>query len=201
MDCDMPLEKIISRCGEEGINCIAIADHGTIEGAVKMQEIAPFRVIIAEEILTPQGEIMGVFLKEGIPSGLSVEETIARIKEQGALVNLPHPFDLYRGFRLNSNKLEKLAEQLDLIEAFNARSPFFWTGTKARRFASKHDIPKTAGSDAHSPVEIGKAYVEMAEFNGRDEFLRALRTGKIHGRRSSPLVHLNSVRARLKKLW
>ena len=96
MDCNMPLKKIINRCLETGVNCIAIADHGTIEGALKMQTIAPFPVIVAEEILTLHGEIMGMFLTEGIPSGLSVEQTMSRIKAQGALVCIPHPFDIFR---------------------------------------------------------------------------------------------------------
>jgi len=90
-DCNTSLEQIISRCQQTGINCIAVTDHGTIEGALKMQSIAPFVIIVAEEILTPRGEIMGMFLKEGIPSGLSVEETISRIKAQDALVPLMIP--------------------------------------------------------------------------------------------------------------
>ena len=80
MDCSMSLKKIIDRCLEIGIDCIAVADHGTIEGALEMQSIAPFKVIVAEEILTHHGEIMGMFLREWIPSGLSVPETISRIK-------------------------------------------------------------------------------------------------------------------------
>ena len=96
MDCDMPLEKIINRCLETGINCITIADHGTIEGALEMQRLAPFTIIIAEEVLTHHGEIMGMFLKEPIPSGQSVEETISQIRAQGGLVCIPHAFDLFR---------------------------------------------------------------------------------------------------------
>ena len=197
----MALERIISRCQEVGINCIAIADHGTIEGALKMQEMAPFPVIIAEEILTPHGEIMGVFLKEAVPSGLSVEEAIAGIKAQDALVCLPHPFDTFRGFRLDSGSLEELAEQIDMIEVLNARSPFPWPEARARAFAEKHGIAKGAGSDAHSAVEIGNAYMEMTEFHDKDDFLQGLRKGKIQGHKTNPLVHLNSAWARVKKLW
>ena len=75
LDCNTPLEKIVSRCLEIGINCVAISDHGTAEGALKLREMAPFTVIVAEEILTPHGEIMGMFLEKTIPSGLSVAET------------------------------------------------------------------------------------------------------------------------------
>ena len=151
MDCNMSLEEIISRCLETGINCIAVADHGSVEGALKMQSLAPFPVIVAEEILTPHGEIMGMFLEERIPSGLPIEQVISRIKAQGALVCLPHPFDTFRGLRLGNGRLEELVEQIDVIEVFNARCPFLQPSTKAGAFARKHGFPGTAGSDAHTP--------------------------------------------------
>ena len=119
-DCNTPLEQIIKRCLEIGINCIAVSDHGTAEGALKMQTIAPFPVIVAEEILTPQGEIVGMFLKETIPSRLSVEQTISRIKAQGGLVCIPHPFDALRRSALDPKTIEKIVEQIDIIEVFNA---------------------------------------------------------------------------------
>ena len=199
MDCDMPLEQIISRCLEIGINCIAVSDHGTAEGALKMQSIAPFPVIVAEEMLTPHGEIMGMFLKETIPSGLSVEQTISRIKAQGALVNIPHPFDIFRQSALDSGIIEAIAEQIDLIEVFNSRYFLLRSAAKGQNFAQKYGIPQSAGSDAHTPCEIGNAYVEMPEFNGKDDFLQALAKSKIFGHRTNPLVHFNSAWTRIKK--
>jgi len=201
MDCDTPVNDIITRCLKTGINCIAIADHNAIQGALEMRSLAPFPVIVAQEILTPQGEVMGMFLKEGVPSGLTVEQAIAHIKAQGALVCLPHPFDVFRGLRVDGKRLEALAEQIDIMEVFNARSPFLHSAAKAQTFAEKYDIPGTAGSDAHTANEIGKTYVEMPEFNGRDDFLQALRQGKISRHRSSHLVHFSSLRARLRKLF
>ena len=198
MDCDTPLEKIVARCNKLGINCIAIADHGTIEGALRMQEIAPFPVIIAEEILTPVGEIMGVFLKEGIPSGASARETIDRIKAQDALVCLPHPFDILRRLRLSETELDELAADIDIIEVFNARSPFHTPALKAQAFADKHGLAKCAGSDAHSILEIGRTYVEMLEFEDKDSYLQSLRAGTITGKKSSPLVHFLSIWAKIK---
>ncbi len=199
MDCNTSLEDITSRCLETGVNCIAIADHDTVEGALKMQSLAPFLVIVAEEILTPHGEIMGMFLKERIPSDISIEQAISHIRAQGALVCLPHPFDTFRGLRLDSKRLEELTQQIDIIEVFNARSPFLWLSTNAQNLAKKYDLPEIAGSDAHTPNEIGSTYVEMPEFNGEDDFLQALRKGKIHRQRSSPLVHFSSTWAKLKK--
>jgi predicted metal-dependent phosphoesterase TrpH len=199
MDCNVPLEQVIERCLELGINCVAIADHGTAEGALKMQEMAPFKVIVAEEVLTPFGEIMGLFLKETIPSGLSVEETVSRIKAQGGLVNIPHPYDTFRQSALKNSVLESLVGEIDVVEVFNARSVVRRDTTRARNFARKYGIAQSAGSDAHTPAEIGNAYVEMPDFNGRDDFIEALTAGKIFGRRTNPLVHFGSVWARIKK--
>ncbi|MFH1031691.1 MAG: PHP domain-containing protein [Chloroflexota bacterium] len=199
MDCEMPLETIINRCKETGINCIAIADHGNIDGAMELQKMAPFKVIIAEEILTPYGEIMGMFLKEGIPSNITVEEAISRIKAQDALVCLPHPFDKLRGIRLENHKLDNIANQIDVIEVFNARSPLPQDAAKAQAFARKYNIPETIGSDAHTPNEIGNTYIEILKFDGKDDFLQVLKQGKVHKRISNPLVHLSSTWAKMKK--
>jgi hypothetical protein len=198
MDSSTPLEKIIQRCQELGINCIAIADHGTAEGALKMQQIAPFKVIVAEEILTPHGEIMGMFLKETIPSHISVEEALERIKAQGGLVNIPHPFETIRGSALNSRVIEEIAGRIDLMEVLNSRSPFPKNSNQALDFARKHGIPGGAGSDAHTVNEIGHAYVSMPDFDGPEDFLKALAQGKICGQRSSPAVRLFSLWARMK---
>ena len=185
----MSLEAIISRCLKLGINCVAIADHGTIAGALKMREMAPFTVIVGGEILTPIGEIMGLFLSEEIPSGISPQEAIARIKAQGGLVCLPHPFDRMRGIAKH-HLIEPLLPSVDIIEVFNSRALRGNFNTKAQLLAQKNGLLCSAGSDAHIPHEIGHAYVEMSEFNGVEEFRLALGKGKIYGRLSCPLVHI-----------
>jgi len=201
MDCTMAPEKVIARCMELGINCIAVADHGTVEGGLRTQELAPFPVVVAEEVLTPHGEIMGVFLKESIPTCSSAREAIDRIRAQGGLVCLPHPFDTFRGLRLNVKEIEELVADIDIIEAFNARSPFTRPTTRATAFADKHGIPKCAGSDAHALVEIGNAYVEMPEFSDKEGYLEALARGRIRGFRSNPLVHFHSLWAKLRSAF
>lgn len=201
LDCGTPLDKIIGRCLEKGIGCIAIADHGTAEGALKLQENAPIIVIVAEEILTTHGEIMGMFLKESIPSGLSVAETIAHIKAQGGLVNIPHPFDIFRQSALRNHIIEEIADQIDIIEVFNSRSLPPQLSGKARAFARKHGLTQGAGSDAHTLLEIGNAYVEMPEFKGKDDFLKALTRGKIYGRTTNPFIHFASIWNKLRKRW
>ena len=198
MDCSTPLDKIIERCQELEINCIAIADHGTVEGALKMQKIAPFTVIVAEEIMTTEGEIMGMFLKETIPKGLTPQEAVKRIWEQGGLVNIQHPFETIRGSALKDRSILEIVAQIDLMEVLNARSPFPKSSNRARAFAEEHGIVPGAGSDAHTVIEIGNAYVIMPEFTGKDDFLKALSQGEIHGKRSGLKVRFYSTWAKVK---
>jgi len=199
IDCATPLDKLIERCLELGVNCVAIADHGTVEGALKLKEIAPFTVIVAEEILTPDGEVMGMFLEETIPSGITVTEAISRIRAQSGLVCIPHPFDIFRPSALGVNISEKVSGQIDIVEVFNARTLPFQNQNKAISFAEKHGLGKSAGSDAHTLPEIGNAYVEMPDFSNKDDFLEALAQGKIHGRKTNPLTHFASLKNRIVK--
>jgi len=191
-------QAYVQRCLDKGINCVAVTEHNNIEGALAVRRIAPFKVIIAEEIKTSEGELTGLFLKEIVPPGLTPEETIERVKAQGGLVSLPHPFDRVRREPLRKRARERILSQLDVIEVFNCRTTFKGDNNRARRLAEELGLPMGAGSDAHSPWEIGGAYVEMPEFEGPDEFLEALRRGRIVGRRANPLVHLISTYAKIR---
>ena len=187
------------RCLELGIDCIAVADHNTITGALKLKDIAPFKIIVAEEILTPVGEIMGLFLNEAVPRGLSWQETISRIRNQGGLVAIPHPFG--RSLPWNTNMLTstEVLSQVDIIETFNSRTPFSNSSARAWELAKEQDKVASAGSDAHTLSEIGRAYVEMPEFDGPDDFLNSLAQGKIFGQKSSYLAHFASTWAKIRK--
>lgn len=198
-DCCTPLEKIVDHCLNAGINCLAVADHNTIEGALKLQKIAPFKIIVAEEIMTSEGELMGLFLTEEIPRGLSPEETIARIKSQGGLVNIPHPFGRWPLYNPKKLKTPEILSQLDIIEVFNSRTPTPHSSAKAWQLARKFELPASAGSDAHTLGEIGRAYVEMPQFNTTDDFLHSLAQGRIVGRMSNPFTHLASVWIKIRK--
>jgi hypothetical protein len=188
----------VSRCLKLGINCLAVTEHNNIEGALAVQRIAPFKVIIAEEVKTTDGELTGLFLKETIPPNLTPEETIERIKAQGGLVALPHPFDRVRREPLRADARERILPHLDVIEVFNSRTTFRSDNERARRLAEELGLPMGAGSDAHSPWELGTAYVEMPDFDGPQEFLEALRQGRIVGRPANPLVHVISTVAKLR---
>lgn len=198
-DCSTTLEQVIDSCLKKNINCIALSDHNSVEGALKLKKIAPFYVIVAEEILTRQGEIMGMFLTHHIPPGLSIQESIKRIKDQGGLFCAQHPFDKFRSDALQADVMNEVVNQIDLVEVFNARTPLLNTSKQARRFAEEHNLPACAGSDAHAAGEIGNAYVEMPEFNGKEDFLQALKQGTVYGHRASPFCHFNSLLAKLRK--
>jgi len=197
LDCTVSLQEIIEACLKKGINCLAITDHGNITGALKMKAIAPFKIIVGEEVMTKEGEIIGLFLQDGIPNGLSPEETIKRIKEQGGLVCVPHPFDRFRISAIRPAAILRITPQIDILEAFNSRTPLYRDSERASVYAHRNGLAVGAGSDSHTPQEIGNAYMEMPDFNGPDEFLKSLRLGKLHGERSSFVVHIASTWSRL----
>lgn len=198
-DCFTSFKAIVEACRRRGLSGVAITDHNRIEGALAFREVAPFPVIVGEEIKTSEGEIIGLFLEEGIPRDLTPEETVARIKEQRGLVYVPHPMDGVRRSTLRREALERILDQVDAIEVFNARVTFPIHNEGARLYAQEHGLPQGAGSDAHIPGEIGRAYVEIKPFNDPDEFLRNLAQGRVVGRLSSPLVHVASTWAKLYK--
>ena len=190
----------MQRCLKLGINCLAVTDHNTISGAREIKRIAPFTVIVGEEILSTSGEIIGYFLTEEIPRHLSAEDTVKRIKAQGGLACIPHPFDRFRSnSHLRSDVLSKVMDHIDLIEVFNARTLMLRDSQRALRLAQDFNLPGTAGSDAHIIEEIGKCFIDMPEFNSIAEFKQSLRQGQIFRRRTTPIVHLYNTRNRLIK--
>lgn len=191
-DSAMPVEALVDRCVRRGITCLAVTDHNTIAGGLAAQKIAPFKVIVGEEIKTDEGEIIGLFLKEEVPRGLSPEETVERVHAQGGLVAVPHPYDRFRRSRLRAEALERLADQIDITEAFNCRTTLLRDSQRAEAYGRAHGHALGTGSDSHTPIEVGGTYVEMEDFDLRDpqEFLAKLRGARIVGQRANPLVHV-----------
>ncbi len=188
---------LVVRCQQVGIGCVAVTDHNTIRGGLAVREMAGFRVIVGEEVRSADGEIIGLFLSQEVPPGLSAGETIRRIRDQGGLVGLPHPFDSLRS-ALRPELAESMAGEVDFVEVVNARIVVAVHNKRAAEFARKHGLAASAGSDAHSAREVGRAYVEMRPFSGPADFLPALRDGRPMGRLSSPLIHLVSRYATLR---
>lgn len=189
-DSSAQLDEIIAAVRRRGLDAIAVTDHDRVEGAFRLRDRAPFTVVVGEEIRTTEGEIIGLFLEKLVPPHLTPEETIARIREQGGLVYVPHPFDrVRRRSALRGPALVRLLDQIDAVEVLNARVTLPWDNWRAERFARQHGLPRGAGSDAHLPRELGQAWVELPAFSGAKEFLSAMREGRAVGKLSSPLVH------------
>ena len=201
-DSGTELEDFVARCVKTGLNCIAITDHNTIQGALQAQAMAPFRVIVGEEIKSAGGEIIGLFLKEAIPRDLPPLETVRRIKEQGGLVSIPHPFDHFRRSVISKEALYEVLPHADIIEAFNARNTLQGDNRKAEELAREHDILTTAVSDSHTLVEMGRTYVEMPDFDGSPAgFLESLAQASQVRRPITPLIHvLTTITKNRKKL-
>ena len=199
-DSEMSPEQLVERCVRVGLDCVAVTDHNTIEGALEVQRIAPFKVIIGEEINSSAGEITGLFLKEAVPRDLSPLETVDLIKGQGGLVSMPHPYDRFRRSVITPQGIEEALPYVDIVEIFNSRNNLDADNRKAVELAESHGLLTSGVSDAHSPIELGRTYVEMPEFDGTPEgFKQALSQGTIVARKMSPLIHFVSTFVKVKK--
>lgn len=191
-------EDYVRRCVAAGIGCVAVTEHDNIDGALYLRAIAPFQVIVAEEVRTTEGEIIGLFLRERVPPKLSPEETVARIREQGGLVVIPHPYDRFRD-GLGEAAMLRILPSIDAIEALNGRIRLSRDNGRALAFAEAHGLPVTAGTDAHSPWELGRTYVEMPEFETPRQFMASLRAGRLAGKRAPRWVYAFSTIEKLRR--
>jgi predicted metal-dependent phosphoesterase TrpH len=175
-------EEIEEAVVESGIDVLCVTDHNSIRGAETLAAQLPCRVVIGEELRTHAGEIIGLFLTEHVPFGISPREAAERIRAQGGLVYVPHPFDPMRR-NLAEPALAELADAglLDAVEVFNAKTSLAHLNDRAAAFAAERKLPGGAGSDAHVPEAVGAAYVEMPDFDGPAAFLRSLRDGVVVG--------------------
>jgi predicted metal-dependent phosphoesterase TrpH len=197
-----PYEGLLRAARARGLDRIVVTDHNRIDGALRLHEMDPQRVIVGEEVKTAEGaDIIGIFLTEPIPRRTPARETCERIRAQGGVVYVPHPFDTRRSG--SGPLLERIADLVDAVEAHNARTWRRSLNERGERWAVEHGFPLGAGSDAHSLRELGRGYVEVPPFeNTRDSFLAALRAGRVAGRVfSSPLCSLFSTYAKVHKVF
>lgn len=177
-------DELREAVGESDMDVVCITDHATINGAVELAGELGCRVVVGEEVRTTSGEIIGLFLTERLPSGMSPGEAVAAIRAQGGLVYVPHPFDPLRHC-LDADALSALvaAGAVDAIEVLNAKISLPHLNRRAVDFATEHGLAHGAGSDAHEPSALGAAYVEMPDFDGASpaSFLRSLRAGRVVG--------------------
>ena len=195
-DCQIPVEELLEQAEAQGLGAIAVTDHNVFGGALEAVELARGRdlvVIPGEEVKTDrQGEVIGLFLSEEIPRGLSFAETVAAIKDQGGLVYLPHPFDRLHAIP-DAGTLGRHLDDLDVVEVYNARLLFEAYNDEALRFARKYGLTMGAGSDAHVLQGVGTGGVRMPAFDGPAQFLAELRLAQVL-RRPRSLLYLQSLK-------
>jgi predicted metal-dependent phosphoesterase TrpH len=190
-DCSIPVEELLDYAESIGLGAIAVTDHNRFGGALEAVELARGRdliVIPGEEVKTDgQGEVIGLFLREEIPRGLSFADTIAAIRAQDGLVYLPHPFDRMHAIP-DARTLHRHLADIDVFEVYNARLIRESFNDEALRFARKYGLTMAAGSDAHVLLGVGAGAVKMRAFNGPEEFLVSLRSAEILRRPKSLIV-------------
>jgi predicted metal-dependent phosphoesterase TrpH len=196
-DCVTPVEVLLETARDRGLGAIAITDHNEVSGALEARRIAEgmgdIKVIVAEEVKTAeQGEVIGLFLEEKIPRGLTMAETIAAIRAQGGLVYVPHPFDRFHSVP-DYEHLIDIVEEIDVLEVFNPRVALTAFNEEAERFARKYRIVPGAGSDSHVAQGLGSVRVRIHDFDGPEEFLEAMRDADIT-RKHKNLVYVQALK-------
>ena len=171
---------------------MVVTDHNTIAGALAAQKLDPELVIVGEEIMTTKGEILAAYVTEFVPPHLFPRETIQCLKEQGAFISVSHPFDRLRNGAWQEEDLLEILPEVDAIEVFNSRCMDSRFNRRARKFAEKHNIPGTVGSDAHAAFELGRSLFLLDQFEGPDEMRKVIRKGIPRTKLSSPWVHFTS---------
>jgi predicted metal-dependent phosphoesterase TrpH len=194
-DCAVPVDALLDYAEAQGLGAIAITDHNVFSGALEAVELARRRklvVIPGEEVKTESGEVIGLFLEQEIPRGMSMGETIAAIREQNGVVYLPHPFDRLHTIA-DAGTLHRHLAEIDVFEVYNARLLFEGFNDEALRFARKYNLTMGAGSDAHVLQGVGTGLVRMRAFETPEEFLISLRSAEIL-RRPKSLVYLQGLK-------
>lgn len=193
-DSVIPLENIVQVWRNRRIFSV-VCDHDTIEGSRQfcaqihaLDPDAPF--VLAEEITTADGELIGLFLSEEVRPGLSAEETVDLIHGQGGLVLVPHPFCRYRSRAIKSEALMRIVDRVDIVEGYNARNVVDEDNDAAIAFADAHAKPISVGSDAHIPMELAKVWIEVPLFQTSEELIHHMKGAKVCFRRSNNTVHL-----------
>lgn len=186
------VKKLLNHCEKIHLDRVAITDHNAITGALEAKALAPERVIVGEEIETTQGELIGYFMTEWVPPGLEPMEVINRLRKQGAVISVPHPFDAVRGQYWSEEDLTAIVPYIDAIEIFNSRCLSNAPNERAATFAREHGLPGTVGSDAHSLYEVGRASLIMQDFIDGEGFRAALKNAESMTNLSPIFVHLFS---------
>ena len=184
-DSTTTIDELAESIIDAGIDVVCLTDHHATRGVAPLAQAldaAGQRVITGEEIRTHTGEIIGLFITERIPFGLTARETATVIREQGGIVYIPHPFDPMRR-NITEDSLRDLAEEglIDAIEVINAKTSLSSLNARALEFAREYTLAEGAGSDAHVPLAVGAAVAEIPDFTDAPSFLAALSSSTTRG--------------------
>jgi len=193
-------EMLVKMCLRKGLERIVVTDHNTIDGALEAHRLDPIHIIIGEEIMTTHGEILAVYVKESIPTGLPPLKTIQMLRDQGAFISISHPFDQMRKGSWSMKDILSILPYVDAIEGFNARIMTHDANKKALSFAKEHDLAITAGSDAHAAFELGAASIWMDPYKDVEELKINIKNGILTSKRSPWWVHLISSYAKYRNI-
>ncbi len=194
-----PPRDLVEACRRKKIDRVIVTDHNSIGGGLAARALDPERVIVGEEIMTTRGEILAAFMTEEIPPRLSPQETIKRLRDQGAFVSVSHPFDKFRSGGWAEADLLQITPLVDAIEVYNSRCVRPSFNRQASAFAAEHDLAGTVGSDAHAPIELGRSVLLLDDFTDADGLRRVIRQGKAETVWSPPWFHLISRYATYRK--
>jgi predicted metal-dependent phosphoesterase TrpH len=203
-DSAAPVDSVLQRCRDSGLELVAVTDHDNIRGGLEAREKSNgFPVIVGEEIKTAGGDVIGLFLEDPIPPRFTPLETVKRIKDQGGLVGVPHPFDRVRPTAMGRRALLEILPWVDFLEGYNAHTLLSRDNRRGVDFAEEYTVPVVACSDSHSALELGRTYTSVPgeALDGTPEgLMRAIRSGVCVGRRPNPLLMLAPAYAKLRKL-
>ena len=192
--------QLVDALYRKKLGVAVVTDHNSIAGALAAQALDPERIIVGEEIMTTKGEILAAFVTEKIQRGLTPQETIRRLREQGAFISVSHPFESWRNGAWKPDDLLEITPLVDAIEIFNARCTKAEDNQKALEFAKQQHIAGTAGSDAHAAFELGNARLVLPEFGSADGLRKVINQGQVEGGLSPFWVHFVSFYARWRKM-
>jgi predicted metal-dependent phosphoesterase TrpH len=192
-------KDLVETCRRKRIDRVVVTDHNTIAGARLAQALDPQLVIVGEEIMTTRGEILAAFVSEEIPRGLTPQETVRRLQDQGAFISVSHPFDRLRSGGWQEHDLLEILPQVDAIEVYNSRCMLPRFNREARQFAQEHQIAGTVGSDAHAAFELGRSLLVLEPFEDPQGLRQVIRTGVQKVRWSPPWFRLSSRYAVIRK--
>jgi len=175
-DSSITLKQVVAYAKKQGLDGVAITDHNTVKGALKLKT-RDILVVPGIEISTLNGHLLAINVTTPIPAKLGIEETIHRIHEAGGITVAPHPTAFYK------SPPSQHISSYDAVEVMNASSvPFSVLTYLSKRFADGLGLPQTGGSDAHYAPEIGLAYTVVEADCAVDEIVSAIKNGDVFPR-------------------